>query len=88
MTICTETSWHLSGDGAGGPDRRAVGGTRGLHDIVSHGPSIVLTAADMAAVVSREDPARGTETMTEASEVGRLALPDMPAMLRVLRYPK
>ena len=65
-----------------------MGGTRGLHDIVSHGPSVVITLADMAAVVSREDPARGAETMTETSEVGRLALTDMRAMLRVLRYPK
>ena len=44
---------------------------RELHDIVSHSPSVVITLADAAAVVSRADPARGVEAMTEALEVGR-----------------
>jgi signal transduction histidine kinase len=58
---------------------------RELHDIVSHSLSVVITLADAAAVVSRADPARGAEAMTEVSEVGRLALADMRAMLGVLR---
>ena len=58
---------------------------RELHDIVSHSLSVVITLADAAAVVSRADPARGVEAMTEASEVGRQALTDMRAMLGVLR---
>ena len=58
---------------------------RELHDIVSHSLSVVITLADAAAVVSRADPARGAEAMTEVSEVGRLALTDMRAMLGVLR---
>ncbi len=58
---------------------------RELHDIVSHSLSVVITLADAAAVVSRADPARGVEAMTEASEVGRRALTDMRAMLGVLR---
>ena len=45
----------------------------------------MITLADAAAVVSRADPARGAEAMTEVSEVGRLALTDMRAMLGVLR---
>ena len=53
---------------------------RELHDIVSHSLSVVITLADAAAVVSRADPARGAEAMTEVSEVGRLALTDMRAM--------
>jgi signal transduction histidine kinase len=58
---------------------------RELHDIVSHSLAVVITLADAAAVVSRADPARGVEAMTEASEVGRRALTDMRAMLGVLR---
>jgi signal transduction histidine kinase len=58
---------------------------RELHDIVSHSLSVVITLADAAGVVSRADPARGAEAMTEVSEVGRRALTDMRAMLGVLR---
>jgi signal transduction histidine kinase len=58
---------------------------RELHDIVSHSLSVVITLADAAAVVSRADPGRGAEAMTEVSEAGRRALTDMRAMLGVLR---
>jgi signal transduction histidine kinase len=58
---------------------------RELHDIVSHSLSVVITLADAAAVVSRSDPDRGAEAMTEVSEVGRSALSDMRAMFGVLR---
>ena len=58
---------------------------RELHDIVSHSLSVVITLADAAAVVSRTDPDRGAEAMTEVSEVGRSALSDMRAMFGVLR---
>ncbi len=49
---------------------------RELHD-TSRSPSVVITLADAAAVVSRADLARGVEAMTEASEVGRRTLTDM-----------
>jgi signal transduction histidine kinase len=58
---------------------------RELHDIVSHSLSVVITLADAAALVSRADPGQGAEAMAEVSEVGRLALSDMRAMLGVLR---
>ncbi len=58
---------------------------RELHDIVSHSLSVVITLADAAAVVSRAEPGRGAEAMSEVSEVGRQALSDMRAMLGVLR---
>jgi len=58
---------------------------RELHDIVSHSLSVVITLADGAAAVSRTDPERGAEAMTEVSEVGRSALSDMRAMFGVLR---
>jgi signal transduction histidine kinase len=58
---------------------------RELHDIVSHSLSVVITLADAAVVVTRADPERGAEAMTEVSEVGRSALSDMRAMFGVLR---
>jgi len=58
---------------------------RELHDIVSHSLSVVITLADGAALVSRSDPGKGADAMTEVSEVGRNALSDMRAMLGVLR---
>ncbi len=58
---------------------------RELHDIVSHSLSVVITLADAAAVVSRADPNKSAEAMTEVSDVGRQALSDMRAMLGVLR---
>ncbi len=58
---------------------------RELHDIVSHSLSVVITLADAAAVVSRAEPGRSAEAMSEVSEVGRQALSDMRAMLGVLR---
>jgi signal transduction histidine kinase len=58
---------------------------RELHDIVSHSLSVVITLADAAAVVSRADPGKSAEAMTEVSDVGRQALSDMRAMLGVLR---
>ena len=58
---------------------------RELHDIVSHSLSVVITLADAAAVVSRADPSKSAEAMTEVSEAGRHALSDMRAMLGVLR---
>ena len=58
---------------------------RELHDIVSHSLSVVITLADAAAVVSRTDPGRGAEAMTEVSEACCRALSDMRAMFGVLR---
>jgi signal transduction histidine kinase len=58
---------------------------RELHDIVSHSLSVVITLADAAALVSRADPDRGAEAMAEVSEIGRIALSDMRAMLGLLR---
>jgi signal transduction histidine kinase len=58
---------------------------RELHDIVSHSLSVVITLADAAAVVSRAEPGRGADAMSEVSEVGRQALSDMRTMLGVLR---
>lgn len=56
-----------------------------MHDIVSHSLSVVITLADAASVVSRTDPERAAQTITQVSQVGRQALGDMRAMIGVLR---
>ena len=58
---------------------------REIHDIVAHSLSVVITLADAASVTNASDPARATETMRQASEVGRQALGDMRTVLNVLR---
>ena len=58
---------------------------RDMHDIVSHSLSVVITLADAASVVSRTDPERAAQTITQVSQVGRQALGDMRAMIGVLR---
>jgi signal transduction histidine kinase len=58
---------------------------REVHDIVAHSLSVVITLADAAAVTNASDPARATETMRQASDVGRQALNDMRTVLNVLR---
>ncbi|HEX3980174.1 MAG TPA: sensor histidine kinase [Acidimicrobiales bacterium] len=58
---------------------------REIHDIVAHSLSVVITLADAAAVTNPSDPARATETMRQASDVGRQALNDMRTVLNVLR---
>jgi signal transduction histidine kinase len=58
---------------------------REMHDIVSHSLSVVITLADGASVVSKDEPDRAAEAMAQVSEVGRHALADMRAMIGVLR---
>jgi signal transduction histidine kinase len=58
---------------------------REIHDIVAHSLSVVITLADAASVTNASDPARATETMRQASEVGRQALGDMRTVINVLR---
>ena len=58
---------------------------REIHDIVAHSLSVVITLADAASVTNASDPTSATETMRQASEVGRQALGDMRTMINVLR---
>ncbi len=58
---------------------------REIHDIVAHSLSVLITLADAAAVTNASDPVSATETMRQASEVGRQALGDMRTMINVLR---
>ena len=58
---------------------------REIHDIVAHSLSVIITLSDAAAVTNGSDPSSATETMRQASEVGRQALGDMRTVIQVLR---
>ncbi|WP_308799621.1 sensor histidine kinase [Agromyces silvae] len=57
---------------------------REMHDIVSHGLTVMVTLASGSAAVAERDPARAAETMERVAETGRTALSDMRRMLGVL----
>lgn len=60
---------------------------RELHDIVSHGLTVMVTLADGSAVTAVRDPARAAEVMRGVAETGRDALGEMRRMLGVLSDP-
>jgi signal transduction histidine kinase len=57
---------------------------REMHDIVSHGLTVMVTLASGSAAVAQRDPARAADTMERVAETGRTALADMRRMLGVL----
>jgi signal transduction histidine kinase len=54
-----------------------------MHDVIAHSLSVMITLNDAAAAV--EPSKRTSETISQASEVGRQALGEMHRMLGVLR---
>ncbi|MFK4728439.1 histidine kinase [Agromyces mediolanus] len=60
---------------------------RELHDIVSHGLTVMVTLADGSAATVDRDPERAAEAMRGVAETGRSALGEMRRMLGVLREP-
>ncbi|WP_194409557.1 sensor histidine kinase [Microbacterium cremeum] len=60
---------------------------REMHDIVSHGLTVVVTLAEGAAAVTPSDPERGAETMRRVADTGRSALAEMRRLLGVLAEP-
>lgn len=60
---------------------------REMHDVVSHGLTIVVTLAEGAAAVTPSDPVRGAETMRRVADTGRSALSEMRRLLGVLAEP-
>jgi signal transduction histidine kinase len=56
---------------------------REMHDVIAHSLSVMITLNDAAAAV--EPSPRASETILQASEVGRSALEDMQRLLGVLR---
>ncbi|WP_127793622.1 sensor histidine kinase [Agromyces sp. LHK192] len=60
---------------------------REMHDIVSHGLTVMVTLADGSAATVRRDPDRAAEAMRNVAEAGRDALAEMRRMLGVLSEP-
>ncbi|WP_350349723.1 histidine kinase [Agromyces sp. G08B096] len=60
---------------------------RELHDIVSHGLTVMVTLADGSAATASRDPERAAEVMRSVAETGRDALGEMRRMLGVLTEP-
>jgi signal transduction histidine kinase len=60
---------------------------RELHDIVSHGLTVMVTLADGSAATVARDPERAAAVMRSVAETGRDALGEMRRMLGVLSEP-
>ena len=58
---------------------------REIHDVVSHGLSVVVVLAEGAAVKVHDDPDRAQQAMRTVESSGRTALAEMRQMLHVLR---
>lgn len=58
---------------------------REIHDVVSHGLSVVVLMSDGAAAKVDTEPARAKTAMLHVRDTGRTALADMRRMLGVLR---
>lgn len=58
---------------------------REIHDIVSHGLSVVVVLSQGAAVKAHTDPDRAQQAMRTVESRGRMALAEMRWMLQVLR---
>ncbi len=58
-----------------------------MHDIVSHGLTVMITLAEGSAATAARDPARAAEAMHHVADAGRDALDEMRRMLGVLTGP-
>lgn len=58
---------------------------REMHDVVAHSLTVMIALADGAKVVTRKNPERGSEVMSEVSTTGRAALADMRRVLGILK---
>ena len=57
---------------------------REMHDIVSHGLTVMVTLADGSAALAAAQPERASDAMRKVAETGRQALVDMRRMLGLL----
>jgi len=57
---------------------------REMHDIVSHGLTVMVTLADGSAATAAAQPERAADAMRKVAETGRQALVDMRRMLGLL----
>lgn len=60
---------------------------REMHDIVSHGLTVMITLAEGSAVTAGRDPGRAAAAMRSVADTGRDALEEMRRMLGVLADP-
>jgi signal transduction histidine kinase len=60
---------------------------REMHDIVSHGLTVMITLAEGSAATAGRDPERAAEAMRQVADAGRDALGEMRRMLGVLTGP-
>lgn len=60
---------------------------REMHDVVSHGITVMVTLAEGAAAQAKRDPERSAETMRRVADTGRGALTEMRRLLGVLAEP-
>ncbi|KRE30205.1 sensor histidine kinase [Agromyces sp. Soil535] len=60
---------------------------REMHDIVSHGLTVMITLAEGSAATAARDPERAAEAMRHVADAGRDALGEMRRMLGVLTGP-
>lgn len=60
---------------------------REMHDIVSHGLTVMITLAEGSAATARRDPERAATAMRSVADAGRDALGEMRRMLGVLTDP-
>src|SRR4029453_225671 len=60
---------------------------REMHDIVSHGLTVMITLAEGSAATATRDPERAAEAMRDVADAGRDALGEMRRMLGVLTGP-
>jgi signal transduction histidine kinase len=69
-------------EGAAAAERARI--TRELHDVVSHGLSVMVALADGAGYAARDDPAMARTAMRQVASSGRQALEEMQRLLGVL----
>jgi signal transduction histidine kinase len=58
---------------------------RDVHDVVSHGLSVVVVQAELAQLLLESDPARARDAMRNVEDAGREALSDVRGVLESLR---
>ncbi|GAA2174369.1 sensor histidine kinase [Agrococcus versicolor] len=60
---------------------------REMHDVVSHGLTVMVTLAEGSAAQASRDPDRAADTMRRVADTGRDSLAEMRRLLGVLREP-
>ena len=67
--------------------RQRIRVAREVHDVVSHGLSIVVVQAELAQLLLESDPPRARAAMKSVEDTGRQALTEIRGVLEALREP-